>query len=66
MPSKTNSLSRAFLFPEKEAKSVSSSSQKTTLFPNLGEADPGILRACHQRPIHLVELFFFQRKKQKA
>jgi hypothetical protein len=29
------------LFPEKEAKSVSSASQKTTGYPNLGEADPG-------------------------
>jgi hypothetical protein len=29
------------LFPEKEAKSISSASQKLIGYPNLGEADPG-------------------------
>jgi hypothetical protein len=32
-------LNRPLLFPEKEAKSVCSASQKTVGYPNLGEAD---------------------------
>jgi hypothetical protein len=36
------------LFPEKEAKSVCSASQKVTSSPKLGEADPGGLGACPQ------------------
>jgi hypothetical protein len=38
--------SNSLLFPEKEAKSVSSASQKTMGCLNLGEADPGGLGAC--------------------
>jgi hypothetical protein len=37
--SRINSFNTVLLFPEKEAKSVSSASQKTTLCSNLGEAD---------------------------
>jgi hypothetical protein len=36
------------LFQEKEAKSVSSASQKVIPYLNLGEADPGGLGACPQ------------------
>jgi hypothetical protein len=36
----------ALLFPEKEAKSVCSASQKTMGYPTLGEADQGDLGAC--------------------
>jgi hypothetical protein len=60
------------LFPEKEAKSVCSASQKAIPYPNLGEADPGGLGACPQEKEHtkalfgLMILFFFQKKKQKA
>jgi hypothetical protein len=38
-------------FPEKEAKSVCSASQKVMGCPNLGEADPGGLGACPQETI---------------
>jgi hypothetical protein len=39
------------IFPEKEAKSVSSASQKAEFNPNLGEADPGGLGASPQKKI---------------
>jgi hypothetical protein len=45
---KKHSSSRDLLFPEKEAKSVSSASQKNMGHPNLGEADPGGLGASPQ------------------
>jgi hypothetical protein len=47
------------IFPEKEAKSVSSASQKAEFNPNLGEADPGGLGASPQKKS-------LQKKKQKA
>jgi hypothetical protein len=52
------------LFPEKEAKSVSSASQKTMGSPKLGEADPGGLGACPQQNSTLSG-FFFSRKEAK-
>jgi hypothetical protein len=59
------------LFPEKEAKSVCSASQKAMGYPNLGEADPGGSGglAPQKTPYDLqpvVIFFFFQKKKQKA
>jgi hypothetical protein len=53
------------LFPEKEAKSVVLLRRRFG-DPKLGEADPGGLGASPQRLHRLVELFFFQKKKQKA
>jgi hypothetical protein len=58
---------RVLLFPEKEAKSVVSASQKTVGYPTLGEADPGGLGACPQgnQPFGLStgpNLFSFSRK----
>jgi hypothetical protein len=49
-----NSSSGIFLFPEKETKSVSSASQKVMGYPKLGEADPGGLGACPQKPTDCV------------
>jgi hypothetical protein len=58
-PSKSDTL----LFPEKEAKSVCSASQKSNTYPNLGEADPG---GSGGVPPAKAIPFFFQKKKQKA
>jgi hypothetical protein len=41
-------------------------SRKVISCPRLGEADPGGLGACPQKPIGCVVFFFFQKKKQKA
>jgi hypothetical protein len=45
---RTNWFKVVLLFPEKEAKSISSASQKTLPYSKLGEADPGGLGACPQ------------------
>jgi hypothetical protein len=47
-PRKPNPYEDILLFPEKEAKTVCSASQKTLGGPNLSEADPGGLGACPQ------------------
>jgi hypothetical protein len=56
-----NSFDNILLFPEKEAKSVSSASQKVRPYPKLGEADPGGFggRAPKKHLIRLIIFFFF-------
>jgi hypothetical protein len=54
----SKSFDRFLPFPEKEAKSGSSASQKTVHSPNLSEDDP--------QANHSIGFFSFQKKKQKA
>jgi hypothetical protein len=54
------------LFPEKEAKSISSASQKTFLSPKLGEADPGGLGACPQGTNRSISILLFLEKEAKS
>jgi hypothetical protein len=53
------------LFPEKEAKSVSSASQKVMGYPNFGEADPGGLGACSQQKSTTISSFSGKRSKKR-
>jgi hypothetical protein len=64
---------RSLLFPEKEAKSVSSASQKPILYQLLGEADPGdpgltvhiiSIFLGRMAPISGILSIFHQEKKQ--
>jgi hypothetical protein len=61
---KENTVKSILLFPEKEAKSVCSASQKTIGYPNLGEADPGGLGASPQGK-HYWKYSSFSRKRSK-
>jgi hypothetical protein len=76
-PQRTNRPANALLFQEKEAKSISSASQKTAKalvplrrrqfgYPNLGEADPGGLGACPQRTNGPANILLFQEKEAKS
>jgi hypothetical protein len=53
-------IKKYLLFPEKEAKSGCPASQECFHYPKLGEADPG---GFFLQPRNI---FFFQKKKQKA
>jgi hypothetical protein len=54
------------LFPEKEAKSESSVSQKTVLYPSFREADPGGLKACPQLTYWSKSILLFPEKEAKS
>jgi hypothetical protein len=55
----------SLLFPEKEAKSDSSASQKTVHSPKLGEADPGGLGASPQSSL-VNSFLLFPEKEAKS
>jgi hypothetical protein len=54
------------LFPEKEAKSVCSASQKFMGYPTSPRSGATGSGAGPRKPFRLMEFFFFQKKKQKA
>jgi hypothetical protein len=64
-PQQTSTLTHFLLFPEKEAKSVCSASQKIS-YPKLDEADPGGLGACPQQTSTLSGFLLFPEKEAKS